>query len=128
MPALDPIDATALEMLQNRHLGELDEVRGHIYDHEPGEFSTVFLKVAFPVDRRGVRDEWLWVQVVHWGPAEIEGILVSEPRQRRDLRAGMVVTFGEERIGDYQELDANGVEHGNALQQVLDGSLRAGGR
>ncbi len=73
-----------------------------------------------------MRDEWMWVQVLHWGPDAIEGILVSQPRRRPDLRAGSVVTFGPERIGDYQELDAAGEEQGNALRQILAGSLRTG--
>jgi len=121
---LDPIDAAALELMQARHLQDLDEVRSHLYSHDPGRFSTVYLKVAFPVDRRGVRDEWMWVQAVHWGPEQIEGILVSEPRHRTDLGPGSVVMFGPERVADYWELDQDGVERGNALQQVLEGSVR----
>ena len=118
--ALDPLQSATLETFQRHNRSELDAVQGRLHEHDPGQFAGVFLKVAFPVDSRGVRDEWMWVQVFLWQDDVIEGVLMNEPRRRADLHAGDYVTFAPARVADYLERDRNGREHGNALEQLLE--------
>ncbi len=120
IPALD---GAVLDTLEASNRARLDDVRSRLLDHEPGELALIYVKAAFPVNRRGVRDEYLWVQVVRWDDKQVEGILVNEPGHCYNLHAGMFVQFGPERIIDYQENRADGQHSGNALQALMDGSL-----
>lgn len=122
-PMLPALDCAVLDTLQGRNQGKLGDVRARLLDHEPGELALIYVKAAFPVNRRGVRDEYLWVQVVRWDDKRVEGILVNEPEHCYDLHAGMFVQFAPERVIDYQENLADGQHSGNALQALMDGSL-----
>jgi uncharacterized protein YegJ (DUF2314 family) len=116
------MEAVALDTLQAAHRGDLDELKTRLYTHDPGQLAPIYLKVAFPVYRRGVATEWMWVQVVHWGSGTIEGVLVNEPILRTDVRAGQYVAFTPDRVADFQE--STGSEtRGNALRKMVKGGL-----
>jgi uncharacterized protein YegJ (DUF2314 family) len=122
-PLLPLLETAALDSFQRTNCARLDDVRASLYDHDPGKLATIYLKIAFPVERRGVRDEMMWVQVVTWTDDQIEGVLVNEPTRRRDLHAGSYVAFGPERIVDYQQDHRDGTRRGNALRVMLQGGL-----
>ncbi len=122
-PSLPLLETAALDTFQRTNRARLGDVRDDLFDHDPGRLATIYLKVAFPVERRGVRDEMMWVQVVHWTDDLIEGVLVNEPRCRDDLHAGSYVSFGPERVIDYQEDLRDGTRRGNALRAMTDGGL-----
>ncbi|MDP7111114.1 MAG: DUF2314 domain-containing protein [Myxococcota bacterium] len=116
------MEAAALDTLQAAHRGDLDDLKTRMHSHAPGELPPIYLKVAFPVHRRGVATEWMWVQVVHWGSETIEGVLVNEPILRTDVRAGQYVAFTRDRVADFQE--SSGIEaRGNALRKMVHGGL-----
>ncbi len=116
------MEAAALDTLQAGHRRDLDELQTRMYTHDPGELAPIYLKVAFPVHRRGVATEWMWVQAVHWGSESIEGVLVNEPVLHPDLRAGQYVSFPRERVADFQE-SMGSEARGNALRKMLEGGL-----
>ena len=119
---LDGPESAALDTLQASHRRDLCALRDRLYQHPPGELAPIYLKVAFPVDRRGIATEWMWIQVVRWDAEEIEGVLVNFPVHRTDLRAGSYVKVGPERVADFQE--GNGDEFGgNALRKMIHGGL-----
>ena len=69
---------------------------------------------------RGIRTEWMWVQVVYIGETRIEGVLANEPRRRNDLRAGEYVAFTRDEVGDYHLTTPDGGFEGNALKALTD--------
>jgi hypothetical protein len=109
--------------VQRLDLAQLDDVRALLEGHAPGELADVYVKVAFPVHRRGVRDECMWVQVVHWREETLEGILVDDPVCREDLRAGSYVRVDRAQVVDYLARMPDGTSRGNALGSLLNGDL-----
>ncbi len=89
--------------------------------HDPGQLPQIYVKVAFPVERHGVRDEWLWVHVVRWEDDRVEGVLVNEPRRAAGFQAGSYVAFGPDRIADYHEDQPDGSYRGNGLKTLVEG-------
>ncbi len=120
---LDPLRSASLDSLQRLDMGHLDDVRALMHGHAPGELADVYVKATFPVHRRGVRYECMWVQVVHWRDEALEGILVNAPARRGDLQAGSYVRLERDRIVDYRVRMPDGSIRGNALQSLLDGEL-----
>jgi len=112
------LQTAAVESLQRSQLGGLNDLQP--VARVPGEPPILHLKVAFPVGSRGVRNEWMWVQVVFMDDTQIEGVLVNEPRRRTDLRAGSYVAFTHDQVADYLLRGSDGGYEGNALKVLLD--------
>ena len=98
----------------------MDKLEPRRLARSPGDPSPLYLKVAFPVGGRGIRNEWMWVQVVYIGETRIEGVLANEPRRRNDLRVGEYVVFAHDEVADYHLIEAGGGYEGNALMRLTE--------
>jgi uncharacterized protein YegJ (DUF2314 family) len=62
----------------------------------------------------------MWVEVLAWKQGKITGPLKNDPALATHLRAGQIVTVGEDRIFDYIHRLPNGREEGNTTGAILD--------
>lgn len=76
------------------------------------------LLVKGPFREEG-QTEYMWVEVVSWGPRHVEGILSSEPHYVKRLRSGARVQVTFDEIYDYILHKPGGEEEGNETGKVL---------
>jgi uncharacterized protein YegJ (DUF2314 family) len=64
--------------------------------------------------------EYMWFEVTRWSASgELRGVLMSEPRSIRALRAGQEVTMNEADFYDYLKSFADGRTEGNETGKIL---------
>ena len=64
--------------------------------------------------------EFMWVEIVRWSASgELRGLLSSDPRSIRSLRAGQEVTVVELDVYDYLRTYADGRTEGNETGRIL---------
>lgn len=82
-----------------------------------GVGEALLVKAPFTA---GDQTEYMWVEVVAWGPQHIEGRLSSDPFYVKSLRAGARVKVSLAEVYDYILYKPGGVEEGNETGKVLD--------
>ena len=71
--------------------------------------------------------KFMWVEVVRWSAnGDLRGMLMSEPRSVRALRAGQEVTIAESDFYDYLRSYAEGTTEGSETGKILQ--QRSGSR
>lgn len=68
----------------------------------------------------GENTEYMWVEVVSWGKAHIDGVLMSNPRYVKTVRPGSKVEVPFADIYDYIFYKPDGTEEGNETGKVLE--------
>lgn len=82
---------------------------------EPNERLVV--KTAFKI---GDQVEYMWVEVVGWKPAAIEGILMNDSHFDEKLREGRKVSVDLMDVYDYIHYKPDGTQDGNETGKVLN--------
>ncbi len=77
------------------------------------------LMVKGPFSQAG-ETEYMWVEVVKWGPKHVEGLLTSDPYYVKKLRAGSKVSVPFDDIFDYILYKVDGTQEGNESGKVLE--------
>jgi uncharacterized protein YegJ (DUF2314 family) len=102
---------------QSRALTRLDhEVRTAWSGGLPSG-DRLYVKAPFTSTDGGV--EYLWVQVVSWREASIDGVLRSEPTWVQGLAVGDVIAVDQARVFDYLWRHADGSSEGNETEAFL---------
>lgn len=70
--------------------------------------------------RQDDETEFMWVEIVKWGPKEVEGLLTSDPRYVKRLHPGSRVTVRLDDIFDYILYKPDGTQEGNESGKVLE--------
>jgi uncharacterized protein YegJ (DUF2314 family) len=78
------------------------------------------LLIKAPFKTPGGQNEWMWVEVVRWPGATIDGILRNDPFEVKGLKAGARVRVREGDIFDYILHKADGTTEGNETGKSLE--------
>lgn len=111
-----PPPPTLIEV-QTRSLTRLDGAVRQAWDAGLPSGDRLYVKVPFAGDQGAL--EYLWVQVVSWRGAAIDGVLRSEPAWVPDLAAGDVVGVDQAVVFDYLWRHAEGGSEGNETEAYL---------
>ncbi len=63
--------------------------------------------------------EWMWVEVTRWEGPIIHGLLMNDPVEVQNLRAGAAVVVDEVRAFDYLHYKADGTAEGNETGELM---------
>jgi uncharacterized protein YegJ (DUF2314 family) len=77
------------------------------------------LLVKAPFETPSGKNEWMWIEVVHWENKKIEGILENDPFEVKGLKAGARVEADEDSIYDYILQHADGTTEGNETAKLI---------
>lgn len=61
----------------------------------------------------------MWIEVVRWEGKKLKGILLNDPYEVDDLKAGARVEVDEDSLFDYSYRHADGTEEGNETTKIL---------
>jgi len=81
----------------------------------PGEHLLV--KAPFTTHDGG--REWMWIEVTEWNGDQIKGMLRSDPRHVRDIKAGQIVDARQSELFDYLRVFPDGRSEGNETSKLL---------
>lgn len=82
----------------------------------PGE--SIMVKAPFKTDTGGT--EWMWVAVNTWEGTQITGLLISDPRFIKTLKAGQTVKVSQDELFDYLHRKPDGTTEGNTTSRIIE--------
>jgi uncharacterized protein YegJ (DUF2314 family) len=78
-----------------------------------------YLLVKAPFDTPEGGHEWMWVEVIKWEGADIEGLLKNEPHSIPKLHGGQIVKVREDDLFDYLHVLPDGKQEGNETGRII---------
>ena len=111
-----PPTPTLIE-IQTRALVNLDGPVRQAWDTGLSSGDRLYVKAPFHGQDGAI--EYLWVQVVSWRSAAIDGVLRSEPAWVSELAAGDVVEVDQGVVFDYLWRHSDGSSEGNETEAFL---------
>jgi len=82
------------------------------------DLNHLMVKAPFRTDDGG--NEWMWMDVLRWKGATIDGILQNEPAAVSGLKAGARVSVAEDSVFDYTLRRADGSQEGNTTGAIME--------
>ncbi|TDM08466.1 MAG: hypothetical protein C4K60_03185 [Ideonella sp. MAG2] len=106
-----------LEAAKTAARAKLPALRNHFQTKlVPGE--SILVKAPFKTDTGGI--EWMWVAVNAWEGTQITGLLVSDPRLSKKLKAGQTVKVSQDDLFDYLHRKPDGTTEGNTTSKIIE--------